>query len=406
MDNRPLQGIRILDFGWILSVPHCTAWLGTMGAEVIRVESMARLDLTRVGVAGGTADGIPGVNRAAGFNGLNYSKKSITVNLGTQAGRELVKQLVKVSDVVTENYATGVMDRLGLGYEDLRKIKPDIIMLSGSTLGTTGPEREATGWGPNVCSYAGLPYISGYRDGPPADLGGTWPDYMIGTMMVFAVLSAVYHHRRTGQGQRIEVAMGEVVTTMIPEAVLDYTMNGRQRPRMGNHDDFMAPHNVYPCAGDDQWVAIAVANDGEWQALCRVLGNPEWASDPRFADQLSRYHNQDELDDLIANWTRRHTAYEVMHALQEAGIAAGPVTTIFDLMDDPHMRERGFAVAIDHPEVGPRTVAGLPAKFSAMPELAYYAAPCLGQHNEEVFCGLLGLSKDEVERLKEAEVIY
>lgn len=404
-DNRPLAGIRILDFGWILSVPHCTAWLGTLGAEVIRVESMSRLDLSRAGLYGG-ADGVPGVNRSAGFNGLNYSKQSVTLNVATPEGAALARELAKISDVVSENFATGVMDRLGLGYEALRALKPDIIMLSGSTLGTSGPEREASGWGPNVGAYAGLPFISGYRDGPPADLGGIWPDYMIGTMMAFAVLSAVHHHRRTGEGQRIEIAMGEVVTATIPEAVLDYTMNGRERPRMGNRDEAMAPHDVYPCSGDDRWVAIAVATDEEWRALCGAAGHPEWAHDPRFADAFSRHRHQDDLDRLLGGWTRCHTPEEMTHTLQAAGVAAAPVMSVFDLMADPHLAARGFVVEMDHPEVGPRTVAGLPARFGAIPALAYTPAPCLGQHTGAVLGDLLHLNSAEIRRLQAARVIY
>jgi crotonobetainyl-CoA:carnitine CoA-transferase CaiB-like acyl-CoA transferase len=402
--NRPLRGIRILDFGWILSVPHCTAWLGTLGAEVIRVESMMRLDFSR-SVAAGGADGIPGLNRSSGFNGLNYSKRSITLNMATEEGRALACELVAVSDVVTENFATGVLDKLGLGYDALRAIKPDIIMLTGSTLGTTGPEREASGWGPNVGAYAGLPSISGYRDGTPVDIGGIWPDYMIGTLMAFAVLSAVRHRDRTGEGQRVEVAMGEVVTAMIPEAVIEYTMNGRQRPRMGNRDQQMAPHEVYPCHGEDAWVAIAVANDGEWQALCRAIGNPALADDPRFVNAAGRREHHDDLDGLLSEWTRRHTPVEVMHTLQAAGVAAGPVMNIPDLMDDPHLRSRGFVVEMDHPEAGRRTVAGLPAQFSAIPTLAYTPAPCLGEHNEQILCGLLARSRDELCELMAAKVV-
>jgi crotonobetainyl-CoA:carnitine CoA-transferase CaiB-like acyl-CoA transferase len=401
----PLAGVRVLDFGWILSVPHCTAWLGTLGAEVIRVESLTRLDLGRAGITG-CADGIPGPNRSASFNGLNYSKQSITLNLASPEGLALARDLVKVSDVVTENFATDVMDRLGLGYEALRAIKPDIIMLSGSTLGTSGPERDATGWGPNVCAYAGLPWISGYPDGPPVDLGGIWPDYMIGTAMVYAVLSALHHQRRTGEGQRIEVAMGEVVTTMIPEAVLDYTLNGRLRPRPGNRDAAMAPHGVYPCRGEDAWVAIAVATDAEWQALCRVIGCPGLADDPRLATTAGRQEHHDTIDHRIADWTRSRSPYEVMHTLQAAGIAAGPVLSVPDLMADPHLQARGFVVEMDHPEVGRRTVAGLPAKFSAMPELPYTPAPCLGEHNAAVFDGLLDLGRDELSRLQAGKVIY
>jgi crotonobetainyl-CoA:carnitine CoA-transferase CaiB-like acyl-CoA transferase len=403
--NRPLHGIRVVDFGWILSVPHCTAWLATLGAEVIRVESMARPDLVRMGL-GGSADGIPGINRSGAFNGLNYSKKSITLNIASDAGRDLARTLIATSDVVCENFATGVLGRLGLGYEALRAVRPDLIMLTGSTLGTDGPEREATGWGPNVCAYAGLPFISGYEDGPPADLGGIWPDYCIGTMMVFALLGAVHHRRRTGRGQRVEVAMGEVVTAMIPEAVLDYTVNGRQRPRMGNRDLQMAPHDVYPCQGDDCWVAIAVDSDEAWRALCRVMERPDLAANSAFAAAAGRRQHLDALDAAIGDWTRRHTADEVTQALQAAGVAAGPVMTVAALAADPHLRAREFLVEIDHPEVGRRRVAGLPAKFSRMPELAYGPAPCLGEHNDEVFGDLLSLTQPELRRLQDAQVIY
>ncbi|MGD9891350.1 MAG: CaiB/BaiF CoA transferase family protein [Dehalococcoidia bacterium] len=405
IDTQPLRGVRVLDFGWILSVPHCTAWLGTLGAEVIRVESVARLDMGRAGIMG-AADGIAGPNRSSTFNGLNYSKQSITLNIATEEGRALVRDLVAVSDVVTENFATGVLDRLGLGYEALRAIKPDIIMLSGSTLGTSGPERDATGWGPNVCAYAGLPSITGYADGPPSDLGGIWPDYMIGTLMVYAVLSALHHQRRTGEGQRIEIAMGEVVATMIPEAILDYTINGRLTPRQGNRDGSAAPHNVYPCLGDDEWIAIAVQTDAEWRALCQAIARDDLATDPRFADAPGRRAAEDEIDAEIAGWTRDHTPYEAFHLLQAAGVAAGPVLSIPGLMNDPHLRARGFVVEIDHPEVGQRTVAGLPARFGAIPDPAYQPAPCLGEHNQSVYCGLLDLSTDDVGRLQEAKVIY
>lgn len=405
MNNKPLQGIRILDFGWILSIPHCTAWLGTLGAEVIRVESLARIDPVRAALGGG-ADGIHGVNRASPFNGLNFGKQSITLNMATSDGQGLAKELVKTCDVVCENYATGVMERLGLGYEALRAVKPDIILMSGSTLGTTGPERDSTGWGPNVSAYAGLPFISGYVDGPPADLGGTWPDYGIGVMMVFALLSAVHHQRRTGQGQHVEIAMGEAVTAMIPEAVLEYTLNGRETPRQGNRDPRAAPHDVYPCAGEDRWVAIAVTDDAEWRALCRAIGRPELAHDSRFAGTAARLCHRDELDDLVGAWTRWHTPHAVMETLQAAGVAAGPVMNILDLMDDPHLQERGFVVAMEHPEVGRRTVAGLPAHFGAMAELTYTAAPCLGAHNDDVFGGLLDLDGATIQRLHDTQVIY
>ena len=403
MKNGPLEGVRIVDFGWILSIPHCCAWLGTMGAEVIRVESMKSPDLVRVA---GPADGIAGLNRGAAFNGLNYSKKGITLNVGSPRGRELALDLIGRSDIVTENYATGVFEKLGLGYDELRKVRPDIILVSGSTLGTTGPERMATGWGPNACAYAGLPSITGHRGGPPGDLGGTWPDYAIGTMMVFSVLAALHHRNRTGQGQRVEIAMGESVTAMIPEAVLDYTMNGRETPRNGNRDPRMAPHDVYPCAGHDQWVAVAVTSDEEWRGLCAAVSRPELADDIRYATTAARLARQDELDEIVTAWTRERAKDEAMHALQAAGVPAGAVMSTEDQMADPHFLDRGFAVEMDHPEVGRRTVAGLPAKFSAMPQLAYRPAPMLGEHNIEVLHGILGLDEAEIARLQDEQVVF
>jgi benzylsuccinate CoA-transferase BbsF subunit len=423
--DRPLSGIRILDLGWVYSIPHCTAWLGTLGAEVLRVETTDRPDIVRGVPATAITDGIGGINRAPGFLGINYSKQGITLNLGTPEGLQLARELVMVSDVVTENFASGVIDRLGLGYETLREIKPDIVMLTGTLLGSTGPEPNATGWGPNACAYAGLPFISGYEGGPPADLGGTWPDYAIGTAMVFSLLSAVYHQRRTGQGQKVEMAMADAVAAMIPEAVLEYTINGRERPRMGNRDEIMAPHGVYPCRGaggqgsgagdegaaiphssDDAWVAIAVGTDAEWRALCHAIGDASCADDPRFRDALSRQCNQDELDQLVAGWTCRYTPDQAMHTLQAAGVAAGAVRDVPGVVADPHLVERGFMVEVDHPEVGRRAVPGLPVHFGAIPQPLYTGAPTLGQHNRDVFCNLLHLSEKEFSRLVDDKVIY
>ena len=403
--NRPLQGVRIVDFGWILSVPHCTQWLGTMGAEVIRVESQAHPEGARKGKNAST-DGVLGVNRSGPWNNNNYSKLGVTLNLREPQGIELVKELVAVSDVVTENFSPDVMPRLGLNYETLRQVRPDLIMLSGSTVGVTGPERNSTGWGPNTLSYGGLAHLTGYLGGPPQNAGGNLPDYLIGVIMAFYVLSAVRHRRRTGQGQYIEVSMAETVTGLVPEAFLEYSMNGRNVERTGNHVPDKSPHNVYPCDGQDQWVAVAVSDDDEWRAMCRSVGHPQWATDSRFLTLADRKRNEAELDALMGEWTRHRSPHEAMHILQGAGVAAGPVMSTFDLMEDPHFNERGFVVEIDHPEVGPRGLAGLPAKFSAMPKLAYAPAPLLGQHNPMIFGELLGIAEDRVRQLMEDKVIY
>ena len=403
--NKPLAGIRILDFGWILSVPYAGGWLGALGAEVIRIESNSRLEPGRSSLAGG-ADGIAGVNRSGIWNCLNHSKRGITLNIRHPDGRRLVKELAAVSDVVMENFSTGVLERNGLGYDELREVKPDIIMLSGSSMGTYGPDSAATGFGPNVCSFAGQPSVTGYEGGQPQNLGGNWPDYLVGTMMVHSVLSALRYRRKTGEGQKIEAAMAEVVSYMMPEAFLDWTMNGRIADRVGNRDPRMSPHGVYPGEGEDQWVAISVETDAEWRSLCAAIGRPDLSSDARFASLAARKRNEDALDAIIEKWTSARPPMDAARALQTAGVAAGPVMDAAALMSDPHFRERGSIVEMDHPEVGRREVAGLPMRFSAMPRPAYYPAPRLGEHNGAIISNLLGRPPSELERLKGAQAVY
>ncbi len=401
----PLAGVRVLDFGWVYAMPHCTQWLAAMGAEVLRVESNGRLEWCRT-MGNRGADGIEGINRAYSFNALNDSKLGITLNLREERARELIRELVSISDVVSENFTVGVMERMGLDYESLRKVRPDLVMLTATTLGATGPGRYSTGWGPNIQSYSGMAAVTGYEGGPPVTVGGNWPDFVTGTVMAFSVLAALYHRRRTGQGQHIDLSMAEVVTTMLPEPVLEYTVGGREPYRMGNRDPVHAPHNVYPCDGHDQWVAISATCDDEWQALCDAAGQPGWAADPRFQTAADRKANEDELDELIAGWTRDLEPWEAARTLQAAGVPAGPVLSVFDMITDPHLAARRFILDMPHPEVGPRAVASLPARFSAVPELPHRHAPLLGEHNALVFEEMLGVTRDTFERLLADRVIY
>ena len=244
MNNRPLEGVRVADFGWILAGPYATAWLGSLGAEVIRIESQSRLDFHRQNLGAG-ADGVPGINRGAVFNSLNFSRKSLRLNLATPRGLELARELIRQSDIVMENYAAGVMEKMGLGYEALKAINPRIVMIATSPLGQVGPDHAATGWGPNVQAYAGLPHLTGYEGGPPSGLGGLYPDFMIGTMMAFTALSALHARNRTGEGQYVDLSMAAIVSTMIPEGIMEYAMNGREPPRPGNRSPQHAPRGVY-----------------------------------------------------------------------------------------------------------------------------------------------------------------
>ena len=408
MNKLPLEGIRVVDFGLILSVPHTTQWLSAFGAEVIKVESKTHVDMMRAGLGGATsaADNILGMNRSGSFNSLHFTKKSCSINMNTEKGRELSRRLIATADIVTENFTTPVVKRFGLTYEDVRQVKPDIILLASSSLGRTGPLGDSVGYGPTNQAYAGLPALTGYEGGIPQSMGGTWPDYLVGVTLVYLLLAALHYRDVTGEGQYIDQSMCEVVTGMIPQAILDYQMNGRIRERRGNKDPLMVPHNVYHCIGDDQWVAIAVETEEEWAAFCQAVGHLEWRTDERFADAYARHRNEDELDVLITQWTRQRSPHEVTTWLQAAGVAAGPVLDPLGVVNNPQLRHRGFFVTPDHPEVGPREVLGVPGVYSAIPELRIEPAPLLDQHNDYVFKEILGLSGSEFEQLIEEQVIY
>lgn len=405
MNNRPLEGVRIADFGWILAGPYATAWLGSMGAEVIRIESQSRLDFHRQNLGAG-ADGVPGINRGAVFNSLNFSRKSLRLNLSTPKGLELAKELVRQSDIVMENYAAGVMEKMGLGYDVLKEINPRVVMIATSPLGQIGPDHAATGWGPNVQAYAGLPHLTGYQGGPPSGLGGLYPDFMIGTVMAFTALSALHARNRTGEGQYVDLSMAQIVSTMIPEGIMEFAMNGLEPPRPGNRSSQHVPRGVYRCLGEDKWVSIEVDSSEAWQGLAEALGKPEWVSDNRFVSADRRQAHHDEIDETITAWTRERSHYDVMHLLQAAGVNAAPCLDPHELLEDEGMADRDLYVEMDHPEVGTRKVAGLPGRYSDIEALDYGPAPLFGQHSKEICGELLGVDTEEYERLVAEEVIW
>ncbi|MBI2305327.1 MAG: CoA transferase [Chloroflexi bacterium] len=404
MKPLPFSNIRVADFSWVYAGPLCTQWLAELGAEVIKVESNHHTDASRR--LAPHHGGVFGLNRSAQFNSLNCSKKSITINMSKPRGRELAKELIKNSDVVVENFAAGVMERLGLGYETLKELKPDIVMLSLSGLGKTGPERSYVAWGPVLTGFTGLTSLTGFPDGRLWGVGGTWVDHLCAMTAAFCLSAALHHRRRTGQGQYIDVSMLENTVAQLGEATMDFSLNGRVRGPLGNWDDIQAPHNCYPCREDDTWVVLAVADDREWRALCQVMGDPPWTKEERFADSYRRWQNREALDQLMATWTRQHTPQEVTELLQKAGVAAGPSHNVPGLVEDPHLNQRGFFVEVVHPEVGPQRMAGLPWKLSACPEPNYQPPPLLGQDNYQVFCQLLGLPETEFAQLVADEVIF
>jgi benzylsuccinate CoA-transferase BbsF subunit len=367
---------------------------------------MKRLDHARL-TSFTTSSNFSNPDQSPVFNSLNLNKQSVCLNLTQPKGVEIAKRLVEKSDAVVENMRPGVIGRLGLDYQALREVKPDIIYLSSSSCGQTGPHREHVGYAPNFASAAGLSYVTGYPDWPPSVLSGAI-DLRSATTAAFSMVAALLCHQRTGKGQYIDLASQETIVMLNSSALMDYLMNGRVQTRRGNRDihDRMAPHNCYRCRGDDNWISIAVANDREWQALCGAMGKPELAEDERFADTESRWSHQDELDRIIGDWSKDKDYYQLMHELQRVGVAAAPSLSNEALYEDPHLEERGTFLQVDHPHLKKDWVLAPPCSFSETPASIRRHAPSLGEHSQRIFEQLLGMSPEEIETLKEEQVIY
>jgi len=404
MNRSVLEGVRIADFCWLWAGAYATGLLAILGAEVIKIESMARVDPSRT-MTFTMGQAFEGVDHSPVFNSINLNKLSIKLNLKQPKAVELAKRIVQISDVATQNMRPGAMDKMGLGYEALKEVKPDIIMLSSSSFGAEGPMRRFGGYAPSFASYSGLTHLTGYSDSPPNPMTGS-TDLMSATTGAFAIIAALNHRQNTGQGQHIDLSSVESLAVFTGDALMDFIMNARVRSRRGNQDDIMAPHNCYRCRGDDKWVSIAAATEEEWQAFCKVMGNPEWSRDAKFFDARSRWQNQEELDRLVAEWTVNYTHYEVTEMLQKAGVAAMPSLSNQEIFSDPHFKERKLAVEVEHPVMGKQVVLGAPWKLSETPAKVNKASPVMGENNDYVFGELLGMPGSEIKQLIEEQVIY
>jgi benzylsuccinate CoA-transferase BbsF subunit len=384
----PLAGIRIADFTWVWAGPHATLQLAHLGAEVIRVEAVERPCVTRL--LPPWPDGQPGLNRSGYFNQFNQGKRSIALDLKTPEGLDLAHRLVACSDVVTENFAAGVMDRLGLGYEALRALKPDVVMVALSGYGATGPEHEFVSYGPAQVPLSGMSSLTGYRDWPPMHVGISYGDPNGGAHGAFAVLAALWHRERTGEGQYVDLSQWETGMAVLAEGLMDQAMNGSAPARDGNRDPHMAPHGIFRAAGDDRWIAIAVRSDGEWHRLAALMGlaAPERE---RYATLAARKADEDAVEALVTGWTATRTPEDLMALLQDAGLAAAPAMTNRDLHDDAHLGARGFFVELEHPEVGRRRHLGIPWTMSGTPCTVARPAPCFGEATDYVLGELLGI---------------
>ncbi len=402
-----------MELAEIWAGPFCGSLLADMGAEVVKVESIQRIargSLNPAPDAGGYPGDGPGDrpwNRSASFNALNRNKISLTLDLSSPQGVDSFLNLVGVSDVVFTNYAYGVMDRLGLGYETLRKVKPDLIVLFTPGYGNTGPYKTHKSMGMAIDAMTGHTALRGY---PDLDLSTNslvhHPDAVGGVTAVFAICTALLHRARTGQGQFIDLSQAEAFMPHLGELFLDYGMNGAARGRTGNRHPKMAPHGCYPCAGEDQWVTIAVRNEREWRAFCQAIGSPDLVDDRRFTSLQARLDNQDELDALISEWTSSRDRYEVSDRLQKEKIVASPVLDCgSDTYNDPHLQARDYFQVVTHPDAGTYPMSGPIWSLASQERKRHEPAPMLGQHNEEVLGDLLGMSSDALRRLEDEKVI-
>ena len=401
----PLEGIRVVDFSWAWAGPFCAMQLAHLGAEVIRVESQARPDLgRRVPIYPTGME--PGLNRSGYANQWHQGKKSTLLNLSKPQAIPIAKALIETSDVVVENYATGVMERLGLGYAELKQPNPGLIMASISGYGHTGPQKNYMGYGPAIVPLTGLSSLTGYADGGPSEVGISYGDPNGGLNAAVAITAAVIAKKRTGQGQYIDVSLWESMAVLVFEGWMDYAMNQRQPQRIGNRDPLMAPHNCFRCAGQDEWVSIACGTDGEWRALCQTIGRPELADDARFQTAAARKANEDALEELLTAWTQDQDKWQVTKTLQAARVAAFPSMTSKDLAEDPHLNARGFFARLEHPEVGVRAHTAMPWRLNNAPNGVRTPAPLIGNDTDYVMRDLLGYTAQEVAELKDAEVLY
>ena len=404
----PLAGVRIVEMGQLIAIPHAMKLLGDMGAQIIRIESCARLDNYRTSSFYKNRSDGRHWDRAANFYEQNRNKYSLTLELNDEDCIDALRELVSISDVFGENFTPRVMRNFNLEYEDLRQIRPDIIMVSSTGYGYTGPWADYGAIGYTTEATSGLSHISGYKDGPPVLPEIPYADYTAAEHTAFAIMAALAYRARTGKGQFIDISQSETLTSTIPEAIMDYTVNGRIPERLGNQDTLMSPHGCYPCAGDDKWIAIAVSTDEQWSAFCDVLGHPEWPADMRFTDALSRWNHRDAIDALLSKATTSHEQYALMTALQTKGVPAGAVLDGKSLLFDPHLNDRGFyEVAEHHSSTGmpPLPYSSRPWKFSGTPAELRAAAPTLGQHNRFVLSELMGANAQQVEAMEARGVI-
>ena len=400
--HAPLKGIRVADFCWVLAGPFGTRVLANFGAEVIKIESNAHRGLRR---RGRRPDGTPGPSVDPLFNDANTGKLSVTLNLRSEEGREIAKELIAKSDVVTNNFRAGAMDRMGLGYNVLKEINPGVVLLHLPGCGHVGPWSNVRTLGNMVMAASGINWVTGFDGRPPSGMGVAYPDFTSPYIMVTTILAALLERDRTGEGQELNLSQLSSTISLVGAEWMQYASNGRPPPRRANRDPNHCPHGVYPAHGDDQWCAIAVRDDDEWAALCGTMGRPELAGEARFADMEARKAHEDAVDAVVSEWTRGQDKWALAEMLQGKGISAAAVEDLQDtLLLDPHMQEHyEHLQQPSDPDVD-IVIDRDPIRFEGN-DSPVPRAPMMGEHNDYVFGDLLELPQVEIERLTEKGVI-
>jgi benzylsuccinate CoA-transferase BbsF subunit len=395
MDNKVFEGIKVIEFAWVIVGPSTSRYLAEHGATVVKIESHTRLDTTR-----GTspfANNRPTLDSSMSFGRYNPNKYDVSIDLRHPQGKKLALKLIEWADILTESFSPGTMEKWGLGYEDIRKVRPDIIYLSSSMQGRGGPHSAYAGYGMNAVNLCGFSEVTGWPDKRPAAPYGAYTDFVNSRFNALALIAALDYRRRTGKGQWLEQSQFETSLHFFSPPVMDYQANGEVMSRNGNRLAEAAPHGVFQCQGDDRWIAITIFNQAQWQSFCGAIGQPELSTRKEYATLPDRKANEDELEILVNRWTNNHFAEEAEGILQQAGVPAHVVEKHADVYNDPQLKQRNYFVPLNHPVMGKQSYE--PAScfiLSKTPREISSPSPCLGEHNEYVFKHLLGMSDDEI----------
>ena len=393
--EKVFAGVKVAEFAWVVVGPSTSRYLADHGATVVKIESHKRLDTNRIN--GPFVGGVPTPDGSMFYGKHNPNKYCISIDLQSPGGRKLAWKMIEWADIVTESFSPGTMEKWGMGYEDVKKVRPDIIYFSSSMQGRGGPHTSYAGYGQNAVNFSGFSEVTGWPDRLPSPPYGAYTDYVSCRFAAFSIMSALLYRKRTGKGQYIEQSQFETSIQFMAPPIMDYQINGKVMGRNGNRLASAAPHGVYPCQGDDRWVAISVMNDDQWNKFCRIIGQPGLASQKEYSSLTARKSNEDALDRLVSGWTSSHTFEDVEQQLQSAKIPCNFVEKASDIYRDPQLAHRGYFTTLEHSVMGKQKYEAQACFIlSKTPRDIHMPSPCVGEHNEYVFKELLKMSDDEI----------